>query len=478
MKRTSLFIILLIACLYSGIAQETEKNIQPNFIVIFADDLGYGDLGTFGHPTIKTPALDQLAYEGQKWTNFYVAAPVCTPSRAGILTGRLPIRSGMCSDKRRVLFPNSNGGLPQSEITIARALKGNGYHTAAIGKWHLGHKAQFLPTNHGFDSYFGIPYSNDMDKIKGKNYQADQFTFAEDEYYQAYNVPLMRNEEVVERPADQRTITKRYTEEAIRKIEDFKGEPFFIYLAHNLPHIPLFRSGEFKGKSLAGIYGDVIEEIDWSVEQIIRTLKAEGLAENTLVVFTSDNGPWHIFKTHGGSSGLLRGAKGGTFEGGMREPTIFWWPENLKPGVVMDLGTSMDLLPTFCSLSNTPLPQDRTYDGYDISPVLLGTGTGEREVVFYYRGQQVYAVRKGDYKAHFITQLEYGSKTAHPITVPEMEIVNKPTVLEQPLLYNLSVDPGENYNIAEDHPEIIEEIRKVLARHQKSIEVVENQLEK
>jgi len=478
MKNTSLIIFLLIAGFFTGCDLETKKDKQPNFIVIFADDLGYGDLGVFGHPTIKTPALDQLAFEGQKWTNFYVAAPVCTPSRAGILTGRLPIRSGMCSDNRRVLFPDSNGGLPQSEITIARALKGNGYHTAAIGKWHLGHKSQFLPTKHGFDSYFGIPYSNDMDKIKGTNYFADQISFSDEEYYQVFNVPLMRDEEVVERPADQRTITKRYTEEAIRKIKEFKGEPFFIYLAHNLPHIPLFRSGEFKGRSLAGIYGDVIEEIDWSVGQIIRTLKAEGLDDNTLVVFTSDNGPWHIFKTHGGSSGLLRGAKGGTFEGGMREPTIFWWPENLKPGVVMDLGTTMDLMPTFCSLSNTPLPLDRQYDGYDISPVLFGTGSGEREVVLYYRGQQVYAVRKGDYKAHFITQLEYGSRSAHPITAPEMEVVNTPTVLEDPLLYNLSVDPGEKYNIAEDHPEIIEEIRKVLAQHQKSIVEVENQLEK
>ncbi len=478
MKSTPLFIVLIFACLCSGCAVNAEKDKQPNFIVIFADDLGYGDLGVFGHPTIKTPALDQLAFEGQKWTNFYVAAPVCTPSRAGLLTGRLPIRSGMCSDNRRVLFPDSRGGLPRSEITIARALKDNGYHTAAIGKWHLGHHAQFLPTSHGFDSYFGIPYSNDMDKIKGENYFSDQFTFADDEYYTAFNVPLMRDTVVVERPADQRTITKRYTEEAIRKIQEFKGEPFFIYLAHNLPHIPLFRSGEFKGKSIAGIYGDVIEEIDWSVEQIIRTLKAEGLAGNTLVVFTSDNGPWHIFKTHGGSSGLLRGAKGGTFEGGMREPTIFWWPENLKPGVVMELGTTMDLLPTFCSLSNTPLPQDRLYDGYDISPVLLGTGKGERELVFYYRGQQVYAIRKGDYKAHFITQLEYGSKTAHPITAPEMEIENIPTVHDIPLLYNLSEDPGEKYNIAEQHPEVIAEIRSVLDQHLRSIKEVENQLEK
>ncbi|HKJ77998.1 MAG TPA: sulfatase, partial [Prolixibacteraceae bacterium] len=334
-----LFFIIGITGIMDAVAADItgEKNQQPNFVIIFADDLGYGDLGVFGHPTIKTPQLDKMAFEGQKWTNFYVAAPVCTPSRAGLMTGRLPIRSGMCSDKRRVLFPDSNGGLPQSEITIARALKSNGYKTAAIGKWHLGHKSPHLPTDHGFDSYFGIPYSNDMDKQD----KIDHFTLAEGERFQSYNVPLMRNDKIIEQPADQRTITKRYTEEAVSRIKEMKDGPFFIYLAHNLPHIPLFRSKEFVDKSMAGIYGDVIEEIDWSVGQILQTLKNEGLAENTLVVFTSDNGPWHIFKTHGGSAGMLQGAKGGTFEGGMREPTVMWWPENIKPGVVMDMATTM-----------------------------------------------------------------------------------------------------------------------------------------
>ncbi len=456
-------------------AENGNKNaVKPNFIVIFADDLGYGDLGIYGHPTIKTPNLDKMAMEGQKWTNFYVAASVCTPSRAGLLTGRLPIRSGMCSDKRRVLFPDSNGGLPQSEMTIARVLKENGYQTAAIGKWHLGHKSPHLPTDHGFDSYFGIPYSNDMDKVE----RTDHFTLSENERYQAYNVPLMRDKEIIERPADQRTITKRYTEEAVAKIKNLKDGPFFIYLAHNLPHIPLFRSEEFKDVSLAGFYGDVIEEIDWSVEQILKTLKEEGLDENTLVVFTSDNGPWHTFKTHGGSSGLLRGAKGGTFEGGMREPTIFRWPGKLKKGVVMEMGATMDLLPTFCALSGAKLPNDRVYDGYDISPLLLGTGKSERDVIFYYRGQKVYAIRKGDYKAHFITQNEYGSQTAHPITNPPMEITNTPTVHDTPLLYNVNVDPGERFNIAEEHPEVIAEIRKALEEHLAGIEPVENQLEK
>ncbi|MFO7826347.1 MAG: sulfatase [Cyclobacterium sp.] len=451
------------------------KADPPNIIVIFADDLGYGDLGVFGHPSNQTPHLDRMAFEGQKWTNFYVAAPVCTPSRAGLLTGRLPIRSGMSSDKRRVLFPDSNGGLPQSEITIARALKESGYQTAAVGKWHLGHQSPYLPTDHGFDSYFGIPYSNDMDKVE----KTDHFTLAETERYQAYNVPLLRDKEEVERPADQRTITKRYTEEVVGKIQNMKDKgPFFIYLAHSLPHIPLFRSEAFKDASIGGIYGDVIEEIDWSVGQILETLRQEGIAENTLVVFTSDNGPWHTFKTHGGTAGLLRGAKGGTFEGGMREPTIFWWPGKIKPAVVADMGTTMDLLPTFCALSGTSLPEDRVYDGYDISPLLMGTGNGERETVFYYRGQQVYAVRLGDYKAHFITQLEYGNPTAHPVTNPAVPLENGPTVLEEPLLYNVNIDPGERFNIASDHPEVIAAIREVLARHKAGIVPVENQLEK
>lgn len=461
-------------------AQQKEK-AKPNFIVIFADDLGYGDLGVFGNPSIKTPHLDQMAHEGQKWTNFYAAASVCTPSRAGLLTGRLPVRSGMASDTKRVLFPDSKGGLPQSELTIARALKNNGYRTAAVGKWHLGHLPSHLPTDHGFDSYFGIPYSNDMNRtesIEGKNWIDSQIELAEKERYQAFNVPLMRDDQIIEQPTDQRTLTKRYTEEAVDQIKRLKDGPFFIYLAHSLPHIPLFRAEEFKDVSVGGIYGDVIEEIDWSVGQILQTLKDEGLAENTLVVFTSDNGPWHIFKTHGGSAGMLRGAKGGTFEGGMREPTVFWWPGKLKQGVVMDMGTTMDLLPTFSKLSGTKLPEDRIYDGYDLSPLLLGTGKSERKIVIYYHGAQVYAIRMGDYKAHFFTQNEYGFNTAHPITTPPFELKNERTPHDPPLLFNVNVDPGERYNIAEAHPEIIAEIRKILQAHRAGVKPVENQLEK
>jgi len=444
----------------SSISSEKEKKTHPNFIIIFCDDMGYGDIGVFGNPAIRTPNLDMMAHQGQKWTNFYVAAPVSTPSRAALLTGRLPVRTGMSSEKRRVLFPDSNGGLPPSEITLARLLKDHGYRTAAVGKWHLGHKSPFLPTDHGFESYFGIPYSNDMDKIE----KTDYFTLADIERFQAYDVPLMRNERIVERPADQRTITKRYTEEIIEKIRSYKKEPFFLYLANSFPHIPLFRSPDFKGRSAAGIYGDVIEEIDWSVGRILETLKEEKIAEKTLVIFTSDNGPWLTYGTHGGSAGLLRGGKGGTFEGGMREPTIFWWPGKIKPGVVMEMGTTMDLLPTFCKLANITLPDDRIYDGYDISPVMFGTGPNPRDVVFYYRDTEVFAIRKGAYKAHFITQPEYGS--------------SKRTIHDPPLLYNLNVDPSEKHDIAEKHPEIITEIKKILAEHLSTLLPVENQLEK
>jgi arylsulfatase A-like enzyme len=366
----------------------------------------------------------------------------------------------MSSEKRRVLFPDSKGGLPPQEITIAEALKTKGYQTAAIGKWHLGHQSPYLPTDQGFDSYYGIPYSNDMDKIE----ETDHFTLAENERYQAYNVPLMRDQQIIERPADQRTITKRYTEEAVAKIKSFKEYPFFIYLAYSLPHIPLFRSAEFKNVSLAGIYGDVIEEIDWSVGQILKTLKEEGIDENTLVIFTSDNGPWLTFKTHGGTAGLLRGGKGGTFEGGMREPGIFWWPGKIKPGVVMELGATMDLLPTFCSLAGINLPADRVYDGYDISPVLLGKGESPRDVVFYYRDTEIYAVRKGDYKAHFVTKSEYGDDPA---------VIHNP-----PLLYNLNIDPSEKYDVSGEHPEMIDEIKQILKQHLSTVVPVENQLEK
>lgn len=465
------FIIFLISLTlalaesFQGANAQESRTETPNFIIIFTDDQGYGDLGVYGHPTIKTPNLDKMAFEGQKWTNFYVAANVCTPSRAGLLTGRLPIRSGMCSDTRRVLFPDSDGGLPQNEITIAEALKEQGYNTAAIGKWHLGHLPQYLPTSQGFDSYYGIPYSNDMDLQTDKGYMEFWQQPVDSIVTEDFNVPLMRDTSIIERPADQTTITKRYTQEAVKFISENKDKPFFLYLAHSLPHIPLFVSNDFKGTSKRGLYGDVIEEIDWSVGEIINTLKQEGLDKNTLVVFTSDNGPWLIFGEHAGSAGLLYGGKGTSYEGGVREPAIFWWPGTIEPAVVSKMGSTLDLLPTLTNLANGKLPNDREYDGYDLTSVLNGQNVTPRNEMIYYHGTNIFAVRKGDYKLYFYSN--------NPLGYPA-----KLEKLEKYKLYNLAIDPSEKDDIIDKHPEIVKEIEEMVAEHEKTVKPVESQLEK
>jgi len=446
---------------------EFNESAHTNFIVIFADDLGYGDLGSYGHPSIKTPNLDQMAIEGQRWTNFYAGASVCTPSRAAILTGRLPIRSGMTSHKNRVLFPNSKNGIPETEITLAEQLKKVGYTTACIGKWHLGHKKKFLPTQNGFDYYYGIPYSNDMDLLLEKTSSSNYRSFwknPKDIKIENFNVPLMRNNEIIERPANQKIITKRYTEESIKFIKTHKEKPFFIYLAHSLPHVPLFASDDFINTSQRGLYGDVIEEIDYGVGQIINTLKEEGLDKNTIVVFTSDNGPWLIFKENGGSAGILKAGKGTTWEGGMREPAIFWSPGKIKPGVISELGSTMDLFTTFSAISKASLPKDRIIDGKDLSNTLFKHEKSPRKQIIYYRGNEIYAVRNGAYKAHYITEGEYeqfGKKKEH----------------NPPLLYNLNIDPSEQYEISEKHPKIIFQINLLKQKHYKNLVRGENQLE-
>lgn len=433
----------------------------PNFIVIFTDDQGYGDLGCYGHPTIRTPHIDKMAAEGQRWTNFYVAANVCTPSRAGLLTGRLPIRSGMCSDTRRVLFPDSDGGLPASEVTIARLLKGKGYQTAAIGKWHLGHLPQYLPTSHGFDSYYGIPYSNDMDKVSSIP-SREALMNPQVAYFQ---VPLMRNTDIIERPADQQTIVKRYTQEAVKYIAANKKKPFFLYLAHSLPHVPLFASPDFRGKSERGLYGDVIEEIDWSVGQILGTLKKEGLDKNTYVVFTSDNGPWVVFDENGGSAGPLFGAKGTSYEGGVRVPAIFWGPGRVKPAVVSNMGSTLDLLPTIGKLAGAQLPTDRVYDGFDLSPLLRGEKANPRNEMFYYHGTRIFAARQGDYKLYFYRN--------NPRGYPE-----KVEKLEAYQLFNVQQDPSERFDVAAKHPEVISQVEALVRRHQETVKPVASNLEK
>ena len=444
--------LLLALCALPALAQQ-------NFVVIFADDLGWGDIGPFGHPTIDTPNLDRMAAEGQKWTQFYVASSVCTPSRAGLITGRLPIRSGMTSDARRVLFPDSSGGLPHSEVTIAEVLKQKDYATAAVGKWHLGHLPQWLPMQQGFDSYFGIPYSNDMDGVRQDIPHHDRFWNPKSEYW---NVPLLENETELERPADQTTITKRYAEKAVEFIRANKGKPFFLYLAHSMVHVPLFASPDFDGKSRRGLFGDAVEEIDWSVGRILDTLRELGLDDNTLVVFTSDNGPWLTYDDHGGSAGGLRMGKGSTWDGGMREPTLFWQPGLVKPGIVRDLGATLDLLPTFASLAGVAAPGDREMDGYDLTPALKGTGQSPRDRIFYYRGTSVWAARQGPWKIHYRTKSGY---------------LRDPIVdHDPPLLYNLEVDPGEKYNLAADHPDIIAKVNAMVEEHKATVKPVKDML--
>lgn len=458
--------ILLLVTLWclAAVGSSIAADERPNFVVIYADDLGYGDLGCFGHPTIRTPQLDRMAAEGLRFTQFYSAASVCTPSRAALMTGRLPIRNGMCSDTRRVLFPNSGGGIPADEVTLAEALNEQGYATGCFGKWHLGHLPQFLPTNNGFDTYFGIPYSNDMDRLSEKGPKGRAAFWAPQT--ELWNVPILHDLAEVERPADQTTITRRYTERAVEFIRAHQGDPFFVYLPHSMVHVPLFRSPEFEGKSARGLYGDCVEEVDWSVGQVLDVLRELNLDEKTLVFFSSDNGPWLIFDDQGGSAGLLKDGKGCTWEGGMREPTLAWWPGRIVGGrVSFELGSTMDIFPTCVSLAGGAVPDDRILDGVDLAPVLFDDGPSNRKSVLYYRGTQLMAARLGPFKAHFVTQSAYGPDS------------KQRTEHDPPLLYDLDHDPSERFDVAKDHPEVLAEIAALVERHQQDLVIPPSQLE-
>ena len=435
-----------------------QNNNSPNYIVIFVDDMGYGDLGVYGNPTISTPHLDKMAYEGQKWTQFYSAASVCTPSRAALLTGRLPVRSGMASSKNPVLFPNSLSGLPATELTLAEKLKEKNYKTAIVGKWHLGHTKNYLPNNHGFDYYFGIPYSNDMDKINNNNYWSEYEN--KELSSDSYNVPLMENFDIIERPVDQTTITSRYVDKTLQLINNYKNDNFFIYLSHNLPHIPLYASKRFLGKSKRGLYGDVIEEIDYGVGLIINELKKLNLDKKTIVVFTSDNGPWLVYKSHSGSAGLLRNGKGTTWEGGVRVPTIFWGA-NIKPGIINEIGSTLDIYTTFLALAKIDTQKNMIVDGYDLSETLLRKKESQRDEMFFYKGDELFAVRLGDFKLHLKTT----------------DWFKEPKTHNPPLLFNLNIDPSEKFNISSKNPEKVKEILELIKVHNLRLVRGKNQLD-
>lgn len=440
--------LIVPAVMALGLGGTTGGARPPNIVILFADDLGYGDLGCQGHPTIRTPHLDQLAAEGKRFTDFYAAAPVCSPSRAALLTGRYPVRSGMYG-RRGVLFPDSTGGLPTEEITLAELLRGRGYATAHVGKWHLGIHPGSRPNDQGFDQSFGLPYSNDMDREDGVPQSAAS---SPGPPVKGWNVPLLHNGKIVERPADQRTLTERYTAQAVRFIAENRARPFLLYFAHTFPHVPLFASPAFRGKSARGPYGDTVEELDGSVGAVIAALRAAGVAENTLVFFTSDNGPWLTQGLQGGSAGILRDGKGGTWEGGMREPAIAWWPGRIAPGIVRDPANAMDLFVTGTALAGVPLPPKRAIDGIDLSPALFRGAPLPERPFFYYRGAELVACRLGSFKLHYSTQDGFS-----PLP-PERHA--------PPWLFDLGRDPGERVEVAGEHPDVVARIEAAVRAHQ------------
>lgn len=426
-------LILVIGC------NSNKETSQPNIIIFFTDDQGYADLGSFGAQGFETPHLDQIAKEGIRFTNFYVPATVCTPSRAGLLTGRYPKRAGL---HEAVLFPFSEGGLAKDEYTMAEMLKDAGYVTSMIGKWHLGHQQEFMPNSQGFDSFYGVPYSNDMDNYYYKNIE-----------FQSPPLPLYRDTVLIESGPDQDYITKRYTEEAVKQIKGKRNKPLFLYLAHSMPHLPLHVSPTFKGKSKLGLYGDVIMELDWSAGEIVKALKEEGIYDNTIFIFTSDNGP------RVGSAKPLRGLKAETWDGGQRVPGIISWPSKIPAGVVSDeIISSLDLFPTLAGIASAELPNGLTIDGKNIIELLQNpesTKLEERPFFFYARNGNPEAVRLGKWKLHISKTIGWNKKLNGEF---------------QPSLYNLDNDISESNNVASQFPDIVIKLNKLIFDFDRSLE--------
>lgn len=457
-KLLSLFLIItFFSCENNKKSSKNVKGQLPNIIIIYTDDQGYGDLSSYGSMTMKTPNIDALGYGGAKFTNFLNASSTCSPSRAALLTGSYPIRTGVVN----VLWPRTGGfgsgnannkswkGMNPNEITIAEILKEKGYATAMSGKWHLGDEIPFLPVQQGFDTYFGIPYSNDMNREK---------------------LPVLLDNEIIEIKPDQSLLTERYTDFGINFINNLeKDQPFFFYLAHSMPHVPIFASEKFKGKSKANVYGDVIEEIDFNVGRLVETLKEKGVFDNTLIIYTSDNGPWLNFGSHAGSSGELRGGKFDVFEGGYRVPCVISWPDVIAENTIIDqLVSTIDLLPTVCAITDAELPKNKI-DGISVLDAFKNIQIPELDDRFYYyhKGYNLLGVRQGKWKY-------LAPSTYNEIIVPGEDAksgTNNWATDFPEALFDLSSDVRELDNRISDNPEKASFLKQQLAVFQKELEL-------
>lgn len=438
-------ILAALALLAGPVAAQEKLKRPPNVIIVYADDLGYGDLGCFGAKKIKTPNLDRMAKEGTRFTNFYVAQAVCSASRAALMTGKYSNRAGILG----ALGPANKNGLAREHTTIAEMLKTLGYAASMIGKWHLGHLPQFLPTQRGFDEFYGLPYSNDM----WPKHPTAKFP----------DLPLIEGVKTIALNPDQSKLTTDYTERAVKFIEKNKNQPFFIYLAHNMPHVPLFVSDRFKGKSEAGLYGDVIMEIDWSVGQILNALKEQGIDDNTLMIFASDNGPWLSYGNHGGLAGLLREGKGTAWEGGVRVPFIARWPGRIPADRTQpEPAMTIDVLPTLSRLTGAKLPAGKL-DGKDITPLLMSEAGAKspHEAYYFYWNNELHGVRSGPWKLYFPrTYRSMVGQTAGKDGKPGL-YKNVSAGLE---LFNLDSDLSETTDVAAKHPDVVRRLEGLADR--------------
>ncbi len=462
----SRLILILLGAVFAALPAVAGDAKRTNVIVILADDLGWGDLGCYGHPKFKTPHLDQLAKEGARLTHFMTCMPYCAPTRGALLTGRYPFRNGLTLNPRPATDPTGPGsdhvGLDTSEVTLAQVFRDAGYATGCVGKWHLGHQPQFRPLKRGFDDYYGILYSNDMHRVE-----------------------LFDGDRMAEYPVVQATLTRRYTERALTFLDRNKGRPFFLYLPHAMPHKPLAVSEAFYGKSGAGLYGDTLAELDWSVGQLLAKLKELGLERNTLVLFTSDNGPWY-----GGSAGGLRGMKGQSWEGGYRVPLLARWPGKIPAGHVShEPAVIMDLFTTALVAAGVAPPKGVVLDGKDIMPLLTSAAKSPHEAIFGMRGDTLATVRSGPWKLHLVPPGPKMAKAfkpddpwvdprrpdgvrilapyeqAHPSAFPGVQTGDTFTGVG---LFNLERDPAEQHNVSDKHPEVVARLREYADRVKKT----------